>query len=61
MRHDGGWYEEDCEYAIPFAVFADEIPEDNRAKACAKQDLAAWNPDAYERFYGVTFQPGENQ
>jgi hypothetical protein len=60
MRRAGGWYEEDCDYSIPFVVFADEIPEENRAKADAKRTLAAWHPDEYERFFGETLKPGES-
>lgn len=67
MRQKGGWYEEDCDWCIPFVVFEQEILA--AGDACAaraittgqhKETLKAWHPEAYETFYGVTLQAGES-
>ncbi len=61
MRRGGGWYEEDCESALPMLVFATEILaagvpwacksiQDGRVAAQAKE----WYPDEYEQFTGQT-------
>jgi hypothetical protein len=68
MRRKGGWYEEDCEWAIPFVVFEAELllqPDHPNAistieKGRHKDSLKAWNPSEYEAFYGVTLAPGES-
>ena len=67
MRTKGGWYEEDCEWAIPFCVFEAEIAKDAREhlrKAITEGDhkrtLANWFPDAYQRFYGVTLDRSQS-
>ena len=67
LRLAGGWYEEDCEWAMVFCVFEKEILETQKPshieaickgehKACLKN----WNPAEYEKFYGVTLKPGES-
>lgn len=58
LRIDGGWYEEDCDWArVPLAFPGHFQPETlEEARAC----LRAWCPRAYERFYGVTLKPGES-
>jgi hypothetical protein len=64
MRRAGGWYEEDCDWAIVATVFPDAIlrhdknPEETFKNARAT--LRNWHPDAYERFYSLTLQPGES-
>jgi hypothetical protein len=68
MRRAGGWYEEDCEYAIPFIVFEAEVRawatttgmDADKAIQQAKDSLKCWGPDAYEKFFGVTLKPGES-
>jgi hypothetical protein len=51
LRRPGGWYEEDCEYAIPLCVFASEFSE---AKVeAAKQTFASYFPHSYAQFYNV--------
>ena len=67
MQRLAGWYEEDCEWAIPFVVFeqeilvhADEHAKQVIAKGEHKRTFATWNPDAYERYFGVVLQPGES-
>jgi len=39
MRREGGWYEEDCEWSIPFCVFAAELTE------AAAADIASGDAD----------------
>lgn len=64
MRDKGGWYEEDCDWAIVATVFPaafighDKDPE--KTLQHARDTLRNWHPDAYERFYGVTLEPGES-
>ena len=64
MRRKGGWYEEDVDWALVYAVYAEEIqkainPDNvelmNREYRClgtAAKTLRKWLPDAYEKFYG---------
>lgn len=66
MRCADGWYEEDCDWSIVATVFpaafheyhASRPPRAEEVLEMAKNTLKAWHPDAYERFYGVTLQPG---
>lgn len=67
MREDSGWYEEDCDWAIPVAVFEEELLACGDswiagviAEGEHKRTLRQWHPDAYERFYGETIPPGES-
>lgn len=67
MQRLAGWYEEDCEWAIPFVVFEKEIMEsaDESAKRAIregehKRAFSTWNPVAYERYFGVVLAPGES-
>jgi hypothetical protein len=65
MRRAGGWYEEDCDWAIVATVFPEVfIPHDKdeapKRLESARTTLRNWHPDSYERFYGVTLQPGES-
>ena len=69
MRHEGGWYEEDCDWAIPYCVFKDEIlagyPNARKVyfddgKDIPKSCLGHWNPDGYERFYGEVLLSGKS-
>ncbi len=62
------WYEEDCEWAIPYAVFEAELKEKGRGidgklwtDEMHRKTLRTWYPDLYERFYGVTLKPGESE
>lgn len=64
---DGPWYEEDCDWAVPFCVFEaelllieDEYTRRTLADNAHRLTLRNWRPDDYERFYGVTLQPGES-
>jgi hypothetical protein len=64
LRRADGWYEEDCEWAIVFCVFAEELQNTKHANAINRNEhrrtLAHYYPDEYERFYGLTLQPGES-
>ncbi len=70
IRRDGGWYEEDCEWAIPFIVFDDELaritetddPYTYRTVSQGEpiKTFLMWFPDEYERFFAVKIQPGES-
>ena len=70
MRTAGGWYEEDCEWAIPYVVHEASIllcaiaKGDSREvdiinsrthKAC----LERWHKAEHDRFYGVEAPQGE--
>jgi hypothetical protein len=62
------WYEEDCEWAIPYAVFEAELKKVGRGidgklwtDEMHRKTLRTWYPDQYEKFYGVTLKPGESQ
>ncbi len=58
MRRAGGWYEEDCDWAICALVFPGAFPEQLDA---AKDTLKNWDPDAYEQFFGITLLEGESR
>lgn len=66
MRRRGGWYEEDCEWALVFVALATYIAE--RTPAAERRDMLdhapatvrQWFPDAYEKFFGVTIAPGDS-
>jgi hypothetical protein len=65
MRQPNGWYEEDCEYAIPFVIHEKDIlsanPDDRTIKdGLHFKSLRTWYPDEYEQFTGITIQPGES-
>lgn len=55
MRRKGGWYEEDCEWAIPFVVFKDRIPNFQQS---AVTTLRNWFPTMYEQFFGEVIPAG---
>ena len=69
MRCEGGWYEEDCDWCIPYLVFGVEIAagtagDPEYGPHCAavlaseqpKQTLCAWRPDAYAKFFNVPIE-----
>lgn len=75
MRMPGGWYEEDCEWAIPAIVFKSEFEtyenylyEMHKDNGYPKQNvyemairsLKDWNPESYERYFNVKLQEGES-
>jgi hypothetical protein len=57
MRAKGGWYEEDCQWAIPGVVFAEER---NEWAASAKDALRDSFPDYYEKFFNEIIPPGQS-
>lgn len=61
MRHEDGWYEEDCDWCKPVVVFRELTPElqelyYNYADKCFRN----WFPDEYERYFNVVLQPGDS-
>lgn len=67
LRHPGGWYEEDCGWCLPFAVFHVEIllNGDNRTRQTILnghhiRTFKEWFPDQYEKHFGVVIHPGES-
>lgn len=62
MRNEDGWYEEDCDWAVPAMVFpfAFDYPTPEQAHSSARATLKNWKPDAYERYFSVTLQPEES-
>jgi hypothetical protein len=58
VRGTRGWYEEDCDAAIVVVCFPERFTPEQVCEA--KASLRAWHPNEYERFYGVTLQPGES-
>ena len=65
MRLKGGWYEEDCEWALVYVALAGllrstENDETDRLVAQAVTTLRNWRPDAYESFFGETIPEGRS-
>lgn len=62
MRQDGGWYEEDCDWALAVLVFPDEFSQwagDSRDVESAHSTAKNWRPDKYERFTGRKLKSSE--
>lgn len=67
MRLPSGWYEEDCDWAIPVIALAGKLElnfdhhlEPNSAYFHAYQTLKNWHPDAFERFFNCVLAPGDS-
>ena len=67
LRREGGWYEEDCEWCLPFVALEQHFIQTGTPKAVSiiekgghKRTFANWFWREYERFYGVILQPGES-
>ena len=63
MRMDNGWYEEDCEWAIPAMVFPEAFVaayDDASIEVNAHNTLRNWFPSAYEKFLGKAIKEGES-
>ncbi len=68
MRRENGWYEEDCDWAIPALVFDSEFnkyairnrlnPREHHRHAM--ETLKNWEPDSYECYFNVKLKPGES-
>ncbi len=52
-RQSGGWYEEDCEWAIPALTFPDEIFIETESQATAHKAGKDWFPDEYTKVTGI--------
>jgi hypothetical protein len=65
LRTKSGWYEEDCDWALVYLAFADDIERikpDIYAKRyqAAVETVKSWNPEAYEAFFNTVIPPGES-
>jgi len=64
MRRDGGWYEEDCEWALPFVIFGGEMIAagtlDGGQLTRAWDTFRHWFPDAFERHTGMEIPAGQS-
>jgi hypothetical protein len=67
MRIAGGWYEEDCDWAIAAVIhpigFTRTVTIDGRELAeseYAMDVLRNWHPDHYERFTGLEIERGQS-
>ena len=58
LRVDGGWYEEDVEYARVVVGFPSVF--DGRWKEDARAALKNWSPDAYEAFFKEEIPEGQS-
>jgi hypothetical protein len=56
FRKEGGWYEEDCEWAIPM-YFLDLNPE---KKNLALETMRNWHWRAYKSWFRETIPPGSS-
>ncbi len=57
FRRSGGWYEEDCDWAIPVHFLPDLLPD---KKIVAKQTLIEWHWQSWEKLTGEIIQPGQS-
>jgi hypothetical protein len=60
FRQPGGWYEEDCEAAMPMWIFADDLGYDQERKDRVRGTIIRWFPDEYEALTGEIIPPGES-
>lgn len=58
LRAEGGWYEEDCAWAIVAITFPDLFTGVERR--CAERSVKDSWPDAWETIFGVVLGPGES-
>lgn len=58
LRAEGGWYEEDCAWAIVAITFPQLFTSFERR--CAESTLKDWWPDAWETIFGTILAPGES-
>ena len=57
MRRSPGWYEEDCDWSIVAVIFPQHFIG---SYGTALDTLKNWNPEAYQRFFGIALRPGES-
>jgi hypothetical protein len=61
-----GWYEEDCEWAVVYLAFPQEMMQHdgmeqwNKVNAMAATTLANYCPDTWEKHFGIELRPGES-
>lgn len=60
FRRAGGWYEEDCEWAIVALFFKDSAGFDDSAVKDATCTVKTYWPDQYSAHYNVTVTPEES-
>ncbi len=58
LRLEGGWYEEDCDWARVVLAFPEYFKIEEQTQAY--ESLKNWCPRAFERFFHVTLGPGES-
>ncbi|MCC8956033.1 hypothetical protein H8B02_22150 [Bradyrhizobium sp. Pear77] len=58
LRSTGGWYEEDCEWAIVAITFPHLFTTFERC--CAERTIKDSWPDAWETIFGTVLAPGES-
>lgn len=58
LRSEGGWYEEDCAWAIVAITFPDLFTSYERR--CAERTMKDWWPDPWEAIFGTVLEPGES-
>jgi hypothetical protein len=58
LRAEGGWYEEDCAWAIVAITFPTLFTRFERC--CAERSVKDSWPDAWETIFGVVLGPGES-
>lgn len=58
LRHDDGWYEEDCDWCLVVLAFPDRFDAEMRAEA--ERTLRHWHPDAWEIHYQQRLEPGQS-
>jgi len=68
LRRKGGWYEEDCDWCIPFVIFEKEIQAevgmDKWNKLVGDEALRTmkmWLWESYEKLFQITLAPGESR
>jgi len=60
LRKEGGWYEEDCEYAIPAIFFADVRAALKMTQEAAEKVVKNYFPDAYTAATGKPVSVSES-
>lgn len=64
VRNANGWYEEDCQWAIPYVFLMHRMKEHDPRFAevypIAVETLKQWEPDAYEIHTGEKLKEGES-
>jgi hypothetical protein len=61
MRNEGGWYEEDCEWAkaaVVHPIGFQRVVNGRTEFDIAMETLRNWHPDQYERFTGAIIERG---